>query len=627
MRKQSKKTIALLALLLVPLFAWGQKNIAMFLENDSIRHSGPRSPFPPPTVVLDGTMLSFDFATATAAQVIIVNPSSDQTVYSHDFDSSTHLSIDVSQVCVPEVHYMIRLKAYSLWWWGEFDAEKKKPVGDDESWWYYWNGKKNIELVNDEGLRNDSLQCFLSVTDIIYIGHVDPQYYRYLGNLMRQDPTLTIAKLDTTTVVVTRAETNDTVFMRGYRKCDDPELQLNYLGFTNGDYKLNVQWRDCWWRGDFTFKTHWPEGEYVFVDSAYYRLYGRYAATIDPAYLNKPGTLRRGWDWCKPTYRDYPDHLVIPEELIYEGKAYEVVAIEKRSFWYCYYLLSVKLPNTITHIDNAAFKDCPNLRRINIPPSVTSLGDGAFSGCERLSDIVIPEGITVIKGSTFNDCMRLSAITLPSTLTSIEDRAFAGCISLPYLYIPDNVSVIGEDVFFACKSLMEIHLPKSLKDIKHYTFRGCESLESIAIPQRVRSIGEEAFVGCKKLASVTLPESLTQIGDKAFADMPSSGHIYCEATKPCRISANTFNFRCTLHVPYGCKKNYERDENWKKFTNIEEMEEEHYGEPVQYNETGVAPAVSDDAAADGQLYDLQGRPADGTRKGFYILGGKKVLVK
>ena len=627
MRKQSKKTIALLALLLVPLFAWGQKNIAMFLENDSIRHSGPRSPFPPPTVVLDGTMLSFDFATATAAQVIIVNPSSDQTVYSHDFDSSTHLSIDVSQVCVPEVHYMIRLKAYSLWWWGEFDAEKKKPVGDDESWWYYWNGKKNIELVNDEGLRNDSLQCFLSVTDIIYIGHVDPQYYRYLGNLMRQDPTLTIAKLDTTTVVVTRAETNDTVFMRGYRKCDDPELQLNYLGFTNGDYKLNVQWRDCWWRGDFTFKTHWPDGEYVFVDSAYYRLYGRYAATIDPVYLNKSATLRRGWDWCKPTYRDYPDHLVIPEELIYEGKAYEVVAIEQRSFWHCYYLLSVKLPNTVTHIDNAAFMDCPNLRRISIPSSVTSLGRSVFSGCTRLPDIVIPEGITVINEFTFEECTNIQAITLPSGLTSIGERAFAQCTSLPYMEIPDNVKTIEEEAFFRCDNLMEIKLPKNLKSIKYRTFYFCSSLASIIIPKRVRSIGEEAFVGCTKLASVTLPESLTQIGDKAFADMPSSGHIYCEATKPCRISANTFNFRCTLHVPYGCKKNYERDENWKKFTNIEEMEEEHYGEPVQYNETGVAPAVSDDAAADGQLYDLQGRPADGTRKGFYILGGKKVLVR
>ena len=152
-------------------------------------------------------------------------------------------------------------------------------------------------------------------------------------------------------------------------------------------------------------------------------------------------------------------------------------------------------------------------------------------------------------------------------------------------------------------------------------------LTSVEIPELVRIIDDYAFYKCAKLASVTLPESMTKIGDKAFADMPSSGHIYCEAKEPFTINANTFNYNCTLHVPYGCKERYEKAEYWEKFTNIEEMEEEHYDEPVQYNETGVAPVVNDGAASDGQLYDLQGRPADGTRKGFYILGGKKVLVR
>lgn len=193
--------------------------------------------------------------------------------------------------------------------------------------------------------------------------------------------------------------------------------------------------------------------------------------------------------------------------------------------------------------------------------------------------------------------------------------------------IPDNVKTIEEEAFFRCYNLMEIKLPKSLKSIEYRTFYFCSSLVSIVIPERVRSIGEEAFAGCTSLASVTLPESLTQIGDKAFADMSSSGHIYCEAKEPFTINANTFNYNCTLHVPYGCKEKYQKAANWKNFTKIEEMEAEKYNEPVQYGETGVAPAVSDAAASDGQFYDLQGRPADGTRKGFYIQGGKKVLVK
>ena len=492
----------------------------------------------------------------------------------------------------------------------------------DDSWWYDWNGRMDIKLVNDDGQPLDSLQCFLSVADIIYIGHVDPLYDYYIAKLMRQDPTKTI---DTTTVVVTRAENNDTVFMKGYRTCGDPRLQLNYLGFTNGDYKINVQWRDCWWRGEFTFKTHWPEGEYVYVDSTYYRLNGRNATTVEPDYIAGHSiTYRRLWDIFE---RDYPLHVVIPSELTYEGETYQVVGIEKKSFKWCYYLLSVTLPNTITFIDQGAFMECVNLRRIDIPESVTSIGTGVFDGCVKLSYIEIPEGITAIKDHTFNCCTSLSAVTLPSSLTTIERVSFSGCTSLPYIDIPDGVTSIGEYAFSDCDNLMEMKLPRELTQIDNHAFYNCKMLTLVEIPELVRTIDDYAFYKCAKLTSVTLPENMIKIGVKAFFDMPSSGHIYCDAKEPFTISENTFNYNCTLHVPYGCKEKYQKAVNWKNFTNIEEMEEES-GEPVYGDETGVAPAVlSDDAASDGQFYDLQGRPVDGTQKGILIRNGRKVLIK
>ena len=500
-------------------------------------------------------------------------------------------------------------------------AVHAKTTGD--GWWYAWDGQKDIELVNDDGLRNDSLQCFLSVADIIYIGHVNPQYDRYLANLIRKDSTL--MNIDTTTVVVTRAETNDTVFMKGYRRCKEPQLQLNYLGFTNGDYKLNIQWRDCWWRGEFTFKTHWPEGEYVYADSTYYRLNGRYATTVNPSYIAGHSiTYRKLWDIFE---RDYPLDVVIPSELTYEGKTYQVVGLENKSFKWCYYLLSVTLPNTITFIDQGAFMECVNLRRIDIPESVTSIGTGVFDGCVKLSYIEIPEGITAIKDHTFNCCTSLSAVMLPSSLTTIERVAFSGCTSLPYIDIPDGVTSIGEYAFSDCENLMGIKLPRELTQIDNHAFYNCKMLTSVEIPEFVRTIDDYAFYKCAKLTSVTLPENMTKIGVKAFFDMPSSGHIYCDAKEPFTISENTFNYKCTLHVPYGCKDKYQKAANWKNFTKIEEMEAEEYDEPAYGDETGVAPAVSDDAASDGQFYDLQGRPADGTKKGLYIRNGKKVLVR
>ncbi|MBR3022507.1 MAG: leucine-rich repeat domain-containing protein [Bacteroidaceae bacterium] len=483
----------------------------------------------------------------------------------------------------------------------------------DDSWWNDPFGQMDIELLNDEGQPVDSLAVWLSSTDVIYIGHKDPFYYQRLAMLGKHDPAM---------VVITR-ENNDTIFKKDLSK-PSIQIQLNYLLIPSGEYTLNVYWHDTWWRGEFAFKSHWPEGQAAYIDSTYYRLKGRYATTVWPDYAGKSITFRKLYDLFE---RDYPLHVVIPSELTYEGETYQVVGIEHKSFKWCYYLLSVTLPNTITFIDQGAFMECVNLRRIDIPESVTSIGTGVFDGCVKLSYIEIPEGITAIKDHTFNCCTSLSAVTLPSSLTTIERLAFSGCTSLPYIDIPDGVTSIGEYAFSDCENLMGIKLPRELTQIDNHAFYNCKMLTSIEIPEFVRTIDDYAFYKCAKLASVTLPENMTKIGEKAFFDMPSSGHIYSDAKEPFTISENTFNYKCTLHVPYGCKDKYQKAANWKNFTKIEEMEAEEYDEPAYGDETGVAPAVSDDAASDGQFYDLQGRPSDGTRKGFYIQGGKKVLVK
>ena len=454
--------------------------------------------------------------------------------------------------------------------------------------------------------------------DELSIRHENPNYYIERA---KQNP-LT-RESDSTTVVIT-TEKNEIVFTKDYNT-SNVRLKLNYLLIPSGKYSLNIFWRNCWWRGDFEFKSHWSEGKAAYIDSTYYRLNEGYATTVWPDYAGKSITYRKLWNIFE---RDYPLHVVIPSELTYEGETYEVVGVEKKSFKWCYYLQSVSLPNTITFIDQGAFMECVNLRRINIPESVTSIGTGVFDGCVKLSNIDIPEGITAIKDHTFNGCTSLSAITLPSSLTTIERVAFSGCTSLPFIDIPDGVTSIGEYAFSDCDNLMDIKLPRKLTQIDNHVFYNCKMLTSVEIPGFVRTIADYAFYKCAKLASVTLPESMTKIGEKAFADMPNSGHIYCYAETPCRISENTFNYKCTLHVPYGCREKYKKADYWKNFTNIEEIEKESASEGLVSGETGVAPAVlTDDAASDGQFYDLQGRPASGTQKGIYIRNGKKVLVR
>ncbi len=415
-----------------------------------------------------------------------------------------------------------------------------------------------IDLVNDnsEPANANDLRASLN-NDIIYVG-------------------LGLGRAACITAVIT-TEDNETLYYKETGVSSAHKFLLNYLGIPNGKYTLNVFWNNTWWRGDFVFKSHKPEGLNVYVDSTYYRLNNGTAVTVEPDINGRTRSLRMYWNIYE---RDYPLDVVIPSKLAYNGKAYQVVGVEGGSFQYCHFLQSVSLPNTITSIGDCAFAGCDNLPSIDIPESVTELGSGVFSKCTKLSKIAIPEGITTLREQMFVGCKNLCSVTLPSSLTKIERWAFHSCSSLPKIDIPYNVT----------------------------------------------SIGEYAFFGCTSLTSITLPEDITKIDDFAFSGMPDEADIYCKAKNPCEIAANTFNYNCILHVPKGSLNKYLNADNWCNFTYIEEFDNEDSGNPVYAGDmTGVEPAVEAESAE--RFYDLQGRPVDGTQKGILIRNGKKVLVK
>jgi hypothetical protein len=87
-------------------------------------------------------------------------------------------------------------------------------------------------------------------------------------------------------------------------------------------------------------------------------------------------------------------------------------------------LTSIKIPNSITKINNRAFATCRKLTNIQIPNSVTSIGYTAFRSCSSLTSITIPQGITRIERSMFESCATLTSVTLPNSVTRIGDSAF-----------------------------------------------------------------------------------------------------------------------------------------------------------------------------------------------------------
>lgn len=54
----------------------------------------------------------------------------------------------------------------------------------------------------------------------------------------------------------------------------------------------------------------------------------------------------------------YSGNVVIPDYVTYDGRTLKVTRIGEEAFWMCFYLTSVTIPNTVTHIEDGAFREC-----------------------------------------------------------------------------------------------------------------------------------------------------------------------------------------------------------------------------------------------------------------------------
>lgn len=102
------------------------------------------------------------------------------------------------------------------------------------------------------------------------------------------------------------------------------------------------------------------------------------------------------------------------------------------------------------------------LEKVILGDSVTEIDDDAFRGCTSLHEIVIPNSVTKIGDDAFRDCTSLYEIVIPNSVTEIDNGAFYGCKSLEEIVIPNSVTYIGPGAFKACTFLRRIVLPKSL---------------------------------------------------------------------------------------------------------------------------------------------------------------------
>ena len=302
-----------------------------------------------------------------------------------------------------------------------------------------------------------------------------------------------------------------------------------------------------------------------------------------------------------PDNVDYPDNLVIPSTIEYNGKILFV-----RGLTY------------------GGLSTCKNLKSITIPSTMTSICDNAFDGCTSLTKVIFEDGNDEIKlghgieykidwdhkgyrglffncplvyayigrNFVFNDynyfgyngtnyapfqsISSLKEVYLGEKCESVGARYFEYCIGLESVHFSSNIRTIERYAFQGCNSLKSLDLPKSLTFIGFSAFRGLNNLKKIIIPQKVTKIESYSFGDCPNLKNITFMGK-TDLDDLAFGhENEPSANVYVYSQEPSKIKESSFTHNTylqNLYVPSGTKELYAAATGWKEFWNIIETGE------------------------------------------------------
>ncbi len=178
---------------------------------------------------------------------------------------------------------------------------------------------------------------------------------------------------------------------------------------------------------------------------------------------------------------------------------------------------TIRIPESITTIEEGAFLDCEELVEVTIPSSVNVIKHRTFSGCEALEYVTFLGNIRGLGDEAFNDCQELRRVTLPDTVESIGEACFENCLSLYSINLPEGLTYLGAFAFNYCQSLASITIPSTVSVINGSTFFQNRSLNNLVISNGVQEIHQYAFASCFALTQVNIPASVKKVEPYAFA--------------------------------------------------------------------------------------------------------------
>ncbi len=183
-----------------------------------------------------------------------------------------------------------------------------------------------------------------------------------------------------------------------------------------------------------------------------------------------------------------------------------VTSIEERAFKECKSLPSVTIPASVTFIGECVFTKCDSLEKIEVVSGNKDYCsvDGVlftkdmktlmqYPPSKKETEYSIPDTVTSVNQQAFRACNNLVSIAMPESLTFIDAEAFENCQSLASLSIPSKLTTISFAAFFNCPSLTSIVIPDTVTAIEAYAFANCTGLKTIYFGNGLTSVDPAAF--------------------------------------------------------------------------------------------------------------------------------------
>lgn len=229
---------------------------------------------------------------------------------------------------------------------------------------------------------------------------------------------------------------------------------------------------------------------------------------------------------------------------------------------------------------HSGFKDCTNLQRCELPEGMIKLAAGSgygnfgfFKNCSSLIYVKLPSTITRIDQNTFTNCSSLQSIDLPNNLTFIGTEAF-GNSGLTQITLPSTLQTIESYAFTGCTSLTSIHIPSSVTYIGRAFVGNCTNITSITFdqsagsPLTMHSGGGHLFgafsyldYSLSGITTLDFPERLATIdsGDYFFCRLPSLTTVIFRGSTPptCTGDLSMWATNFTIYVPDNSVSTYQ----------------------------------------------------------------------